>query len=237
MSTNNNVSSNLLAEIKTYNEGKEDLYNKIRSTEINYLINSDNQKIANDVKEKVLKGENNTSTFHNKFREFFNKEYDNNISIGDFFNNKILELQAIIDEKKKELDTTKLNITKSEILQNTTKSYLDIEYNKIVINKIYKHILLIVICILVLLNLLQVLKTYKFIEGYVVMILSIILVLVTIIYIMLVLYSKYPREAHDYNKFKFKLDNKNMDTYYVDNLSQPTVNIDNKVDELAKNSP
>lgn len=233
--TTKDTNYNLLGEITNYNEEKEALYNKIRSTEINYLINAKNQQIASDIKKSVLSNDN-TVKFYNDFNEYYNKEFENNISIGNYFNDKILELNTILEEKKKELDKTKLDIKQSEIHQSTTKSLLNSEYNKIVIHKIYKHLLFITICVLILINLLIILNKYNFIESYLVIILSIILILLNIIYTILVLYSKYPREADDHYRFKFKLDNTNMDVHHTDNLPNPTVNIDDKIDELVKDN-
>lgn len=235
MSNSENTNYTLLGDITTYNKEKEELYNKIRSTEINYLINPENQKTANDIKKSVLNSDDNTISFYNNFNEYYNKEYENNISIGNYFNDKILELNNILEDKKKELDKTQLDIKRAEIYQSTTKSLLNSEYNKITIHKIYKHLLLVSICILILINLLIVLNKYNLLESYLVIIISIILILLNIIYIILVLYSKYPRESEDYYRFKFKLDNANMDVHYKD-ISTPTVNIDNKIDELVKNN-
>lgn len=234
--TSGNTDFSLLGEITTYNDNKEELYNKLRTTEINNLISAENQALVNDVKSKLMSNTSNDTIF-NIFKQFFNMEYENNISIGDYFNDKIVEMNDLLEKTRRERDAEKLKITESEIRKTTTQTVLDNEYNKVVINKIYRHILLIIVCILVLMNLICVLKSYGFIDGYVAVILNIILVLITLIYILSILYTKYPRESNEYHRFRFPLDNENMDRHYTDGNPEPTVDIDAKVDELADENP
>jgi hypothetical protein len=202
-STEETENYTLLGEIKNYNDEKELLYNKLKINNINYLINDKDLKLSNEFESNLLTLATDDKLF-NKFSDFFNREYENNTSIGSYFNDKINEINNLIENKKEELNLIKTSNQKKIINSQTNKKKLDHEYNIIINNKIKKHILLIIICSLILLNLFMTLKYYCFINNFVFILLCCIIIMLKIIYIMHILYSKYPREANDYHKFKFK---------------------------------
>ena len=220
------TSSTLLGEINDYNEAKEELYNKIKIDEINKDLNQQSTDIEN-----IIVDVNNNNRF-DIFSEFFNKEYGNNILIGDYFNTKIIEINDLINKAKKELENEKLKTKEIQIKNRTFKTFLENEYNRVVINKIYRHILLIIICVLVIMNLLCILKSYGFIDNYISVILNILLVIITALYIMSILYSKYPRKSNEFHRFNFPLDNENMDASNIDYNTEPTVNITDTVNDI-----
>lgn len=198
----------LLGEITTYNEEKEDLYNKLISGEAKEFVSTENKQLANEFSTELLSLSIN-DTFE-KFREFFNREYNDNTGIGNYYYDKIEELNKLIEDKKGEQEATKLEVQRSTNVQETNKTILDIKHNQIVVQKVYKHIALINLCVLVLINLLNILNKYAIISNTIFTISTIILVVLTIVYVLYILYHKYPRAIDDYYKYKFLLDNNNM---------------------------
>ena len=223
---------NLLSEINEYIENKEDIYNQIQTTEINNLVLTD----MNDIKTEVSPMEEaDTAKRHTSLKQFFNDQYENNIKIGDYYNDKIIELNQLIYKKETEYDNLRTTINKQEITRETAEKALDIEYNNIVINKLVSHILLVVICVLVLMVLLCILKSLGGISGYVVLFIDIVLVVGIMMYISYLLYSKYPRRNDDYHRFEFKTEDENKPRNYKPNNGVSTekrAEVDAKLDTL-----
>jgi hypothetical protein len=193
----------LLGEINTYNEDKEDLYNKLILGEAKEFVSTENKQLASDFSTELLSLSIN-DTFE-KFREFFNREYNDNTGIGNYYYDKIEELNKIIEEKKLEQEAAKLELERSTNIQETNKTILDSKYNQLTVQKVYKHLALINLSVLVLINLLNILNKYNIISNTIFTILVITLIALTIIYVLYILYHKYPRVFDDYYKFKFLL--------------------------------
>jgi cbb3-type cytochrome oxidase subunit 3 len=195
----------LLGEITTYNEEKDDLYNKLISGETKEFISTESKQLSNDFSKELLSLSYNES--FEKFREFFNREYNNNTGIGKYFYDKINELNNIIEEKKKRQEANELELQRLTTIQNTNKKHLDDKHNKITIQKVYIHLAVVSLCIFVLMNLINILNKYNFISNTIFTIFIFILTITLVVYILYTLYSKHPRQHDNYHKYKFLLDN------------------------------
>jgi hypothetical protein len=199
----------LLGEITTYNEEKEELYTKLINDDAKKLIDNEEQKMSADFQTE-LSTLSDSDIIFNKFNDFFNREYGNHIELGNYFDDKIYDINKAIEEAKKKFDDIKEKKQIKSINSTTEKKILDNYYNKLTINNIYKHLLLVLICFLVLANLISILNNYGFIYNFTSNLIIILLLFLYIIYTLVIIYNKYPRNADDYNSFKFNLDNENM---------------------------
>lgn len=189
---------NLLAEIDDYIESKNKIYEELKSSEIESNID------VNDIDESLIE----TSDFiekQNNIKQYFNTQYNNNIVIGEYLDNKIKNLNLEINSKNNEL--ADLRKEKQEYLthKQTVDKQIDIEYNNITVNKIINYIAKIIIASLIIMILICMLKDYNVISDFTTILLNIIIMVGLVSYIFYIIKTDYPREADDYYRYKFEL--------------------------------
>lgn len=189
---------NLLAEIDDYIESKNKIYEELKSSEIESNID------VNDIDESLIE----TSDFiekQNNIKQYFNTQYNNNIVIGEYLDNKIKNLNLEINSKNNEL--ADLRKEKQEYLthKQTVDKQIDIEYNNITVNKIINYIAKIIIASLIIMILVCMLKDYNVISDFTTILLNIIIMVGLVSYIFYIIKTDYPREADDYYRYKFEL--------------------------------
>jgi hypothetical protein len=199
----------LLGEITKYNEEKEELYSSLISDDAKNLIDKNEQEMSLEFQSELLTL-SDTNVIFSKFNDFFNREYDNHIELGNYFYERIQNINNAIEEAQQKLNSLSDKNKENTIKSTTNKKILDNHYNKLIVNNIYKHLLLVLICFLVLINLISIINNYRFINNFTAILINIILIILYILYVLIIIYNKYPRNADDYRSFKYNLDNENM---------------------------
>ena len=87
---------NLLAEIDDYIESKNKIYEELKSSEIESNID------VNDIDESLIENSDFIEK-QNNIKQYFNTQYNNNIVIGEYLDNKIKNLNLEINSKNNEL--------------------------------------------------------------------------------------------------------------------------------------
>lgn len=189
---------NLLAEIDDYIESKNKIYEELKSSEIESNID------VNDIDESLIENSDFIEK-QNNIKQYFNTQYNNNIVIGEYLDNKIKKLNLEINSKNNEL--ADLRKEKQEYLthKQTVDKQIDIEYNNITVNKIINYIAKIIIASLIMMILICMLKDYNVISDFTTILLNIIIMVGLVSYIFYIIKTDYPREADDYYRYKFEL--------------------------------
>lgn len=176
----------------------------------NYIIeNVENKTDITTEIEALQNNITNITNFYTELLNLFKSQYENNIEIGNYYDDKIENVNKLILEKKQEINDKDIDLEKQTILLSTAEKKLDFEYNSLIINKLKSHILYVVICILTIILSLTILKSQAKLSGFIVFMISMILVFFSISYVIYLLNSNHPRKPDEYNQFMFHTTNRN----------------------------
>lgn len=182
----------LINEITNYIENKEKLFQDIKLNEIS--INSEKSNVTQN---------GNFIANQEAFNEFFKLQLENNIKIGSYYNTQISKVNSMINKLNEQIDMAYLEEKKRKQSASTNEKKVNIEYNNIVVNKLYQHLLLVSLIVIITMCCLVALNKYNFIQRSILYIIQIILSICIVAYIIFRLYSSNPRQADDYYRFKF----------------------------------
>lgn len=183
----------LLNEITNYIENKEKIFQDIKLKELS--VNSDESTVTQN---------GNFLANQEAFNEFFKLQLENNIKIGSYYNTQISKVNSMINKLKDQIDMAYLDEKKRKQTSSTNQKRINIEYNNIVINKLYQHLLLVALVVIITMCTLVALNKYNFIQRGILYIIQIVLSVSIIAYVLFRLYSSHPRQADDYYRFKFE---------------------------------
>lgn len=225
---------NLLTEIDNYIENKEEIYNKIKNTDIEKLIITDDKINRNAISPL------NTPSFidrQSEFHQFLNKQYENNIEISSYLNDKITMLNKTILDNEYVLNKLRNENINTENADNVARRQIEIEHNTLLINRIKTHVLTVSILSVIIMILVCLLNYYNVINKVFVMLISILIIIGNILYILKIYYSKYPRRNDDYMKYLFKTKNDKINTPMNNKLElseNEIKHIDNIIVDITK---